>query len=1029
MRTPGDPILRRTFLLRLAQPVVFLFGATTLLVAGIATPADAEHQSPAKHFDEQLAPLFARHCLGCHNPSDKKGGLDLTQAEGLSAGGDSGPVVVPGDAEASLLWERVINDEMPPPRKPPTTGPKLTAVEKELLKTWIAGGAAWGSGPIDWLKLTTDSRAGIDWWSLRPIVAPPLPDVAQRGWVIQPIDAYILARLEAAGLQPSPLADRRTLIRRLSFDLIGLPPTFAEVEAFVADPSPRAYEDLVDRLLASPHYGERWARHWLDVVRYAESQGFERDRLRPNSWQYRDWVVNAFNDDLPYDEFVRLQLAGDVLRGDDPRAVIATGFLVAGPWDEVGQTQQSEAMKAVVRQDELEELVAATCQTYLGLTVNCARCHDHKFDPVSQADYYRIAAALSGVRHGERATLSPGDHPAVDEQLASLEAEEAGLRARLEAIDAPLRERWLRERPPTAATVPAPLARWEFDTHANDELGTMHAQLYGGARIEGGRLVLPGGGAFAATAPLSRPLAAKTLEAWVQLANLDQRGGGVIGVQSLDGTEFDSIVYGEREARRWLAGSDHFIRTQDVGGGAETEAFERPIHVAVVYATDNTITVYRNGRAYGRSYQATGLEKFESGEAQIVFGLRHGPPGGNKVLIGAIERAALYDRALTPEEVAVSAGVPPAIDDGDEIWTALKPHERSERIRLLFEVSLVEVRRRLLAGGPAYAVVPSEPEVTHVLGRGDPRQPADVVAAGGVASVSGGQANFGLPPDAPEAQRRARLAEWITAPENPLTARVLANRLWHYHFGVGLVETPNDFGFNGGRPSHGDLLDWLAAELIRNGWSMKQLHRVIVLSAAYRQSATYQAEAARVDAGNRLLWRKSPLRQDAEILRDAMLSVAGQLNPVMGGPGYRDFRTFTNNSQFYEVYDAEGFAFQRRSLYRSVIRSGTSPLLDVFDCPDPSTIAPSRAVTTTPLQALALLNDSFVLRMADRFAERLRDECAMDSALQVERAFGLALARVPRPEEQAAAQAFVVEHGLAAFCRVLFNSNEFLYVD
>ncbi|HVA47062.1 MAG TPA: DUF1553 domain-containing protein [Pirellulales bacterium] len=1024
----GDRVRHSSARPRSAPPLVLYFGLATLLLAGVAVPASADQPSPGKPFDEHVAPLLGRHCLGCHNPSDKKGGLDLTRAEGLSAGGDSGPVVVPGDAEASLLWQRVASDEMPPPRKPPATGPKLTAAEKERLKAWISGGAKWGSGPIDLLKLTTDRRAGIDWWSLRPIVAPPVPDVPGQEEVVQPIDAYILAKLASAGLRPSPPADRRTLIRWLSFDLIGLPPAPAEVEAFVADASPRAYEELVDRLLASPHYGERWARHWLDVVRYAESQGFERDRLRPTSWQYRDWVVNAFNEDLPYDEFVRLQLAGDVLRPDDPRAIIATGFLVAGPWDEVGQTQQSEAMKAVVRQDELEDLVATTCQTFLGLTVNCARCHDHKFDPVSQADYYRVAAALSGVRHGERTTRLPGNHPRVDQLRASLDEEATALRVRLEAIDAPLRERLLGDRRPAPIAVPAPVARWEFDEDGHDELGMMHAQLHGAARIEGGRLVLPGGDAFAATRPIDQTLAAKTLEAWVQLAGLDQRGGGVIGVQSLDGVKFDSIVYGEREARRWLAGSNNFVRTQDVGGEAETEASERLVHVAVVYAADNTITVYRNGRAYGRPYQATTLEKFKPGEAQVVFGLRHGPSGANKMLTGTIERAALYDRALTPEEVAASAGVPLATVSDDEIVAALTPAERSDRNRLLFAMSLVEIRRRLLAGGPAYAVVPSEPKVTHLLRRGDTRQPADVVAPGGVAAVSS-KAEFGLPPDAPEDQRRAKLAEWIAAPENPLTARVIVNRLWQSHFGVGLVETPNDFGFNGGRPSHADLLDWLAAELVGQKWSLKQMHRQIVHSAAYRRSATYQPEAAGVDAGNRLLWRKSPLRLEAEILRDAILSVAGQLNPAMGGAGYRDFRTFTNNSQFYEVYDAEGFAYQRRSLYRTVIRSGTSPLLDVFDCPDPSTIAPSRAVTTTPLQALALLNDSFVLRMADRFAERLRDESGRDVAAQVEHAYRLALARTPRPDETTAARAFVAEHGLAAFCRVLFNSNEFLYID
>ncbi|MGH7192616.1 MAG: DUF1553 domain-containing protein, partial [Candidatus Saccharimonadales bacterium] len=309
------------------------------------------------------------------------------------------------------------------------------------------------------------------------------------------------------------------------------------------------------------------------------------------------------------------------------------------------------------------------------------------------------------------------------------------------------------------------------------------------------------------------------------------------------------------------------------------------------------------------------------------------------------------------------------------------------------------------------------------------RQRGQVVSPGGVKTVAAARADFGLPADAPEAQRRVKLAEWITAPENPLTARVIVNRLWQDHFGAGLVDTPNDFGFNGGRPSHGELLDWLAAELMRNRWSLKHLHRTIVLSATYRQAAAFQAEAARVDAGNRLLWRKTPLRLEAEELRDAVLMVAGTLNRAVGGPGYQDFRTFSNNSQFYEVYDAEGFAFQRRSLYRTCIRSGTSPLLDVLDCPDPSATAPTRAVTTTPLQALALLNDSFMLRMAERFAERLCDEAGGDMAAQIDRAYRLAFSRPVGPDERAVAAAFVSQHGLAALCRVIMNANEFLYVE
>lgn len=977
-------------------------------------------------FDARIAPLLARNCLGCHNPSDKKGGLDLTRAERLAEGGESGPAVVPGNVDESLLWQRVSADEMPPPRKPPEKTLGLSTAEKDLLRQWIADGAKWGSGPIDPLRFTTDRRAGIDWWSLQPIASPPLPDVKNRDWVVNDIDAFVLARLEAIGLHPSPEADRRTLIRRLSFDLIGLPPTPEEVAAFVNDPSPRAYEEFVERLLGSPHYGERWARHWLDVVRYAESQGFERDRLRPNAWPYRDWVINALNDDMPYDQFVRWQLAGDVLAADDPRAVIATGFLVAGAWDEVGQTQQSEAMKAVVRQDELEDIVGVTAQTFLGLTANCARCHDHKFDPVSQVDYYRLTAALGGVRHGERDVSRKADGAAVTE--LTRRASELG--EQMAAVDAPIKERILKERRRSAPSVspPVPVARWEFDRGLRDQLGSLHGELHGGASIQNGRLVLPGGDAYVATAPLDRELSAKTLEAWVQLDNLDQRGGGVVSVQTLDGTKFDAIVFGEREPRRWMAGSNNFVRTKEVGGPEETEAAKTFVHVAIVYAADNTVTLYRNGRQYGSSYMAPMLERFLPAKSQVVFGLRHAPPGSNKMLVGAILRAQLYDRALTASEVAASAGVTDDTVTDNEIVARLTADERRQREQIELDLSRGESLLRLLSGHKSYAIMPRQPEPTHVLRRGDTRQPADVVAAGGVAAL-GASADFQVAPGAPEAHGRIKLAEWIASADNPLTARVIANRLWHYHFGVGIVDTPNDFGFNGGRPSHPELLDWLAAYLIKNHWSLKQLHRAIVLSATYRQASATNTEAVKIDAGNRLLWRKTPLRLEAEMLRDAVLSVSGELNPTMGGPGFQDFRTFTNNSQFYEVIDAEGYAYQRRSIYRTATRSGTNPLLDVLDCPDPSTTAPSRAVTTTPLQALALLNDSFMLRMAERFANRVRGESEGGVASHVTRAYRLAFARDPTPAEITTASEFVAKHGLAAFCRVIFNANEFLYIE
>ena len=740
----------------------------------ITTTAAAEEPAALK--------ILASKCVECHQGAEKQGGLDLTLQKSAEAGGETGPALVAGKLDESLLWKRISADEMPP--KHP-----LSAAEKKAIQQWIEQGAAWGAKRLDPLEFTTEHRAGYDWWALQPVQRPPVPQVpGSRG----PVDAFIRHKLAEKALPSAAEADRRTLLRRLTFDLIGLPPTPLELAAFEKDQAPDAYEKQVDRLLASPHYGERWARHWLDVVRFGESQGFERDKLRPDAWRYRDWVIWAFNSDLPYDEFIRQQLAGDVLNADDPRGRIATGFLVAGPYDEVGQKQQSEAMKKVVRQDELEDLVSNISQTFLGLTIHCARCHDHKFDPISQADYYRLTASLAGVHHGAREPI-------------------------------------------------------------------------------------PGGRA---------PPKLKALLALNELRQLDLKN-----------------------------------------------AFE-----------------------------------------------------------------------------ALAADAP-------------------ERATLAAQLAQGELEKSLLSGGAAYMVEPSMPKMQYVLHRGNPAQPRDSARPGTPPSVKGPQVQTDLPHNATDELRRQRLAAWIADPQNPLTARVMVNRVWHYHFGVGLVDSPNDFGFNGGRPTHPELLDWLAAEFMAQGWSLKKLHRLLVTSATYRQSSQHVASAASIDGDNRLYWRGTPRRLAAEEVRDAMLLVSGELNAKLGGPGYRDFETMINNSQFYTPIDPTGPEAQRRSIYRTWVRSGTSPFLDVFDCPDPSAATPRRAMTTTPLQSLTLLNHSFVLRLSSSLSHRLLRDAGPDPSSQIRLAYLLCFNRPPTPSELQVSLPFATTHGMPALCRVLFNANEFLHLD
>ena len=971
-------------------------------------------------FERDVAPILAKRCAGCHDGAEKKGGLDLSRRETALTGGDGGPVLTPGKPDESVLWQRIVDDEMPPEHP-------LPAAERTVLKSWIERGAPWSGPPLDPLAYTTEARGGYDWWSLQPVAKITPPPAS--AWARNPIDAFVETRLKQAGLTPSPEADARTLMRRLHFGLTGLPPNTEDKETGRQGDKETEYTSLVDRLLASPHYGERWARHWLDVARFGESQGFERDKLRLNSWRYRDWVIDAFNRDLPYDRFARLQLAGDVLEPGDPQALVATGFLVGGAWDEVGKSQQSAAMKVVVRQDELEDFVGTVGQTFLGLTVNCSRCHDHKFDPIRQSEYYALAAALAGVEHGEpklaEQALADQDAPVREQIAARLKSVEA----ELSAIEEPRRAAILaaRKAKNTKAEPPAPIAAWDFNRDFRDSIGELHLTPHEDAHLHVGSLIL-GGKGFATSAPLTRSLGEKTLEAWVQLTNLNQRGGGVLGIETPNGSKFDAIVFGERQPRRWMAGSNTFRRTKDLEDAEDEDTAGKFIHVAIAYRADGTIAVYRNGRPYGKPYQSLGLTIFDPENARVVFGLRHSPAEPGKMFHGALDRARLYDRALTDDEIAASAGVGGDFVTEAELIATLSQDERRRRDELRFELDQLRQARERLDERKVYAVAAVKPPAMHVLHRGSPNDPRELAPPGGIASLRGAP-RFASPAESSDAERRRALAKWIASPANPLFARVMVNRLWHYHFGIGLVDTPNDFGFNGGRPSHPELLDWLAGEFIRSGFSIKHIQRLVVTSATYRQASHHRADAAKLDAGNRLLWRKSPMRLEAETLRDAMLQFSGRLDPSLHGPGFHEFTTFVRNSQFYDMRDPIGATFDRRTIYRTWVRSARSQLLDVFDCPDPSTKTPQRAVTTTPLQALSLLNNSFVLRTADDFAARIGREVGDDPRRQVNRMFEHALGRKPDVAETSACTELVAQHGLAALCRVIFNGNELLYVD
>jgi hypothetical protein len=964
--------------------------------------------------------LIVSRCIRCHSGTESKGGLDLSTRISALKGGENGSAFTPGNADESLLFQRVVDDEMPP--KSP-----LTDDEKALLSAWIGKGASWPEQPIDPFRKSTSKSAGFDWWSFRPVPSDFSDMLRSKNTEANPIDTFVDRELVRRNLNPNRRMSPRGLIRRLSFDLTGLPPSPELVAAFESDPSDTHYLKIVDQLLSSPRFGERWARHWLDVVRYGESTGFERNEPNYTLWPYRDWVVKAINDDMPYDRFARMQLASD-LEVTGPEGAASSAFLVAGVHNTV--IGVSLRMRLLARQDELEETIGTLGQTFLGLTVQCARCHDHKFDPISSREYYGMIAAIDGVQHGEKVFEDP------DAQIrrADLEARIKTASDRIAELERNAREKMARTTEPRALpnkNLPKPFAMWTFDNGPEDEAGSLHGQLIGNAKIESGALLLDGKTGWFRTPTLRKYLGVKTFEAWVMSDAPGQRGGGVISLQSDDGSIFDAIVYGEQEPRRWMAGSDGFVRTSSFRGPEESELSDRPIHVAMVWDKDGVVTAYRDGLPYGLPYKTT-MAKFPANETHIAIGLRHLPAGGNHLFRGRVLRAAVYDRALDPAEIARSATRESGVISAEEMESHLGPNDviayrefRRDRQKLTKELAqLVATPKPKI-----YSVRTTErPEPMRIHLRGDVTEFGPEVSPAGLKALGAGY-DWNLPPDANDTDRRTRLAAWITSPANPTFPRVIVNRLWHHHFGTGIVETPNDFGFNGGRPSHPELLDFLARKLIENGYRLKPIHRLIVTSEAYKRSSDHHPDNARIDASGKYLWRHNPNRLEGEAIRDSMLLISGSSNPSMGGPGFLDVSVTPNNgTTYYEPIDSSVPELQRRTIYRFSPRGGRSTLLDSFDCPDAATTSPRRNVTTTPLQALSLLHSDFAVRMARETAHRIETEVISPGSARIDRAWMLVLQRLPDETERKISLELAGKHGLWAVVLGLFNANEFVVV-
>jgi mono/diheme cytochrome c family protein len=1000
----------RRGLLHTASLLAFALGAAQVQPAVAAPPTGGT----AVEFERDVLPIFRRACFGCHGPEKQKSGyrLDIRQVA-LSGGDGYAPNIVPGNADASPLLDFLTGrgDLAMPPE-----GPALADREIDLIRTWIEQGAVW---PDAVAGTVADPTA---WWSFQRLVRPTLP---REG--VHPVDAFIAAKRDAAGLPAMLQADRRTLVRRLTYDLTGLPPEPAEVSAFVDDRSPDAYERLVDRLLASPRYGERQARAWMDAIHFAETHGHDQDRIRTHAWPYRDYLVEAFNADTPWDRMIEEQIAGDVLHPDDPHATAALGFLAAGPWDEssLRDIREDTLDRQIARYLDRDDMLGTVMGNVVSLTVQCARCHDHKFDPISQADYYALQAVFAGV---ERANRRYDTDPTVRRQRQHLLARKHALDRRDPAVLANFAApagraeitAWESRRPRLPSWQPV-----EVISITSAEGATL-TQLDDGSILSGGIRPERDDVTIVVRAPRTG-LTAIRLEV-LPHESLPHKGPGRQDNGNLHLSEIKVFADDQPlDLRNPIADFNQkdWEIAKAIDGKPQT-----------AWGIHPQIGVGHEAAFELRQPLAAG----DSRPLRIALWQRH----GKGHLLGRFRITATADPPpfaphVLPEEVATALSVPPDRRSAED-WITLG----------LF-VARAEVERAL-GDLPAPALVyaaasdfepdgglrpPPGPRPVHRLHRGDIRQPRELAVPGALACLPDLPARFALSPTADESARRAALARWLTAARNPLTWRSLVNRIWQQHFGRGIAANTNDFGHMGEPPTHPELLDWLAVEFRDGGRSLKRLHRLLVTSATYRQAPATPAtpgsdRAATIDPENRLLWHAPRRRLDAEWVRDTLLAISGRLDLRMGGPSDRQFGLqpgiHVTPKVDYAAFDLDAAAGRRRSIYRFLFRTLPDPFMEALDCPAGDQFMPVRSNGVTVQQALAMWNDAFILRHCEHLAARLQREADTTSS-RVALACELAWGRPPDDGERAELAAYADRHGLANACRLIVNSNAFMFLD
>jgi cytochrome c553 len=973
--------------------MAFWLLSTATVPAAAVPAADAGHTGQAAYFDQEIHPLLEKHCFKCHGDEKVEGGLVMTMRDGLLAGGKRGPALDLANPADSLLLQMLsykdARHEMPPRGK-------LPDAEIAKLAGWVAMGAPYNPdreyaarashSPV----IDDEARA---WWAYRPVATASPPAVADPAWAAHPVDAFVRGGLDAAGLAPNPPAPRAALLRRLHYDLTGLPPTLDEVREFETDAAPDAWEKRVDELLARPQFGEKWARFWLDLVRYAETNGFERDAEKPVIWRYRDYVVRAFNSNKPYDRFIREQLAGDELADRDFDALVATGYHRLMQWDD----EPADALQHFY--DVLDDNVATTAQVFLGTTMGCARCHDHKGDPIRQVDYARFAAFFHGLapqrREGTLVAWNEGHEAA--EALARRQGGLAEAAAAVAAIESAIVPRLvdagvLAGTKPALALVPHAVREPHRWRHRFEDPGP----------------------------------------AWFEIGHDDSAwplAPGGFGRRGTPGAVVGTDWHGEAI---WLR--------------ADFRLTEIPADLVLVVHHDEDVEVYLNNlriheaKGYQRDYQVIPLPPAARAALQTgknVLAVKCRQSGGGQYI-----DAGLYTGP--PDGGTPASWVRANRARAGEI---LGSRDTARFLRALDEHARLQAER---PGVAVYAATETGPEPAplHVHLRGNPHAPGEQVEPGfPLVLVPGEAAAAAVIPDGYRARgtsgRRRVLAEWIAGPANPLTARVMANRIWQMCFGRGLVPTPNDFGRLGEAPTHPELLDWLAAEFIRSGWDVKHLQRLILTSRSYRMSAAPREQAVASDPLNTRYWRHDMRRLGAEEIRDSMLLVSGQLNLAAGGPPvYPPLpeEVLATASNRGSAWGRSPPADQvRRSLYVKVKRSLRLPVLVDHDAPDPDMSCAARFNTTVPTQALGMLNSAFVNDQAAAFAARVRARSGDEPAAFARAALALALARPPTGDEVAACldleRRLRDEAGLAAaaaldrLCLVILNLNEFVWLD